>query len=74
MIIGPICGSGMRDRHCGNMVPFRPADNSPSRRHSNTPNPTLPLSETLYSIQEKNARNILQDPQFYQPLIPIEGV
>ena len=28
----PLCGSGMRDLHCKAM-PFRPADNSPFRRH-----------------------------------------
>ena len=28
----PLCGSGMRDLHC-NAMPFRPADNSPFRRH-----------------------------------------
>ena len=38
----PPCGSGMRGAHC-KQIAFRPADNSPSRRHFHTRAPTLPM-------------------------------
>ena len=42
----PPCGSGMRGAHC-KQTAFRPADNSPSRRHFYTRAPTLPM-DTVY--------------------------
>lgn len=49
----PPCGSGMRGAHC-KQAAFRPADNSPSRRHFYTRVPTLPM-DTVYLISEEIA-------------------
>ena len=49
----PPCGSGMRGAHC-KQAAFRPADNSPSRRHFYTRAPTLPVN-TVYSASWKIA-------------------
>ena len=64
----PLCGSGMRDLHCKAM-PFRPADNSPFRRHY------APMGATRRSLlclcmcdgfsiahRRKNARIIAEAP------------
>ena len=47
----PPCGSGMRDTHC-KPAAFRPADNSPSRRHFHTRVPTLPMDTVYPSFPE----------------------
>ena len=49
----PPCGSGMRGAHC-KQIAFRPADNSPSRRHFYTRAPTLPM-DPVYLISAKIA-------------------
>ena len=49
----PPCGSGMRGAHC-KLAAFRPADNSPSRRHFHTRVPTLPM-DTVYPISREIA-------------------
>lgn len=55
----PLCGSGMRDLHCKAM-PFRPADNSPFRRHcgpkADTRASTLPVFflTVIYSREKVN--------------------
>ena len=54
MVALPPCGSGMRGAHC-KLAAFRPADNSPSRRHFHTRAPTLPM-DSVYSTSAENAR------------------
>ena len=44
----------MRGAHC-KLIAFRPADNSPSRRHFHTRAPTLPM-DTVYPISVEIAR------------------